>query len=46
MNTVVQLGDQIDGGGRGSGESYGELELLNFMEIIIESFTKVVVFIL
>lgn len=30
--TVVQLGDQVDGGGRGLGESFGELELINFME--------------
>ena len=30
--TVVQLGDQLDGGGRGDGESFGELNLINFME--------------
>lgn len=30
--TVVQLGDQVDGGGRGLGESFGELNLINFME--------------
>ena len=30
--TVVQLGDQVDGGGRGLGESFGELDLINFME--------------
>ena len=29
---VVQLGDQLDGGGRGTGESDGELEIINFME--------------
>ena len=29
---VVQLGDQIDGGGRGIGESVGELAIINFME--------------
>ena len=31
---VVQLGDQLDGGGRGVGESYGELELIEFMDQI------------
>ena len=31
---VVQLGDQLDGGGRGTGESYGELEIIKFMEDI------------
>lgn len=31
---VVQLGDQVDGGGRGIDETYGELKLLNFMEEI------------
>ena len=31
---VVQLGDQLDGGGRGVGESVGELEIINFMEQI------------
>ena len=32
-NTViVQMGDQLDGGGRGENESSGELELINFME--------------
>ena len=30
--TIVQLGDQVDGGGRGEGESFGELNLINFME--------------
>jgi hypothetical protein len=35
LNTVVvQLGDQLDGGGRGKGESYGEIEIINFMEDI------------
>ena len=29
---VVQLGDQLDGGGRGVGESVGELAIINFME--------------
>ena len=29
---VVQLGDQLDGGGRGVGESSGELEIIDFME--------------
>jgi len=29
---VVQLGDQLDGGGRGIGESSGELEIIDFME--------------
>ena len=39
-NTViVQLGDQLDGGGRGSGESYGELDLINFMDRIHEKAT-------
>ena len=33
QNTVVvQLGDQIDGGGRGTGESHGELQIINLME--------------
>lgn len=33
LNTVVvQLGDQLDGGGRGVGESSGELEIIDFME--------------
>jgi len=32
--TVVQLGDQLDGGGRGTGESYGEIELIKFMDRI------------
>ena len=33
QNTViVQLGDQLDGGGRGIGESHGELEIIDFME--------------
>ncbi len=31
---VVQLGDQLDGGGRGVGESFGELSIINFMEEI------------
>jgi hypothetical protein len=31
---VVQLGDQMDGGGRGNGETEGELKLINFMEDI------------
>jgi len=31
---IVQLGDQLDGGGRGNTESYGELELINFMDRI------------
>ena len=31
---VVQLGDQLDGGGRGIGESVGELSIINFMEKI------------
>ena len=35
QNTViVQLGDQLDGGGRGIGESHGELEIIDFMENI------------
>ena len=29
---VVQLGDQLDGGGRGDDESFGELDLINFMD--------------
>ena len=29
---VVQLGDQLDGGGRGVGESSGEIKIINFME--------------
>ena len=37
---VVQLGDQIDGGGRGTGESYGELEIINFMENLHEQAFK------
>ena len=32
--TIVQLGDQLDGGGRGDGESYGEIELIKFMDRI------------
>ena len=36
---VVQLGDQLDGGGRGAGESYGELELINFMDRIHDKAT-------
>jgi len=31
---VVQLGDQLDGGGRGIGDTKGELKLINFMEDI------------
>jgi hypothetical protein len=31
---VVQMGDQVDGGGRGGGDVNGELELLDFMEEI------------
>ena len=31
---VVQLGDQLDGGGRGNGETFGELDLINFMDTI------------
>lgn len=31
---VVQLGDQLDGGGRGTDETKGELELISFMERI------------
>jgi hypothetical protein len=31
---VVQLGDQVDGGGRGVGDTKGELKLLDFMEEI------------
>ena len=31
---VVQMGDQVDGGGRGTGDVKGELELLEFMEEI------------
>lgn len=33
---VVQLGDQLDGGGRGEGDTKGELKLINFMEEINE----------
>lgn len=29
---VVQLGDQVDGGGRGEGDTTGELKLIYFME--------------
>jgi len=29
---IVQLGDQVDGGGRGDTESFGELDLINFMD--------------
>ncbi len=29
---VIQMGDQVDGGGRGEGDVNGELELINFME--------------
>jgi len=29
---IVQLGDQLDGGGRGHTESFGELDLINFMD--------------
>jgi hypothetical protein len=38
--TVVQLGDQLDGGGRGDGESYGELELIKFMDRIHDNASK------
>lgn len=38
--TVVQLGDQLDGGGRGDGESYGELELITFMDRIHDKASK------
>ena len=31
---VVQMGDQVDGGGRGDGDTRGELKLLKFMEDI------------
>ena len=31
---VVQLGDQFDGGGRGEGDTKGELKLIQFMEDI------------
>ena len=31
---VVQLGDQLDGGGRGGEESFGELDLIYFMDRI------------
>ena len=31
---VVQLGDQLDGGGRGLGEAFGEIDLINFMDTI------------
>ena len=33
---VVQLGDQIDGGGRGGKETTGEMKLVEFMETINE----------
>jgi len=38
--TVVQLGDQLDGGGRGTGESYGELDLISFMDDLHEKAVK------
>lgn len=38
--TIVQLGDQLDGGGRGQDESYGELELINFMDRLHDKATK------
>jgi hypothetical protein len=38
--TIVQLGDQLDGGGRGEGESYGELELINFMDRLHDKANK------
>jgi hypothetical protein len=38
--TIVQLGDQLDGGGRGNGESYGELELIKFMDRIHDNASK------
>ena len=31
---VVQIGDQLDGGGRGYSEASGELELINFMDMV------------
>ena len=31
---VVQLGDQVDGGGRGGKETHGEMKLIEFMESI------------
>ena len=37
---VVQLGDQLDGGGRGHQESYGEFSLINFMDRIHEKAEK------
>ena len=38
--TIVQLGDQLDGGGRGDGESYGELDLINFMDRLHDNASK------
>ena len=38
--TVVQLGDQLDGGGRGHGESYGELDIISFMDNIHNKSSK------
>lgn len=38
---IVQLGDQVDGGGRGLGETEGELKLINFMEDINEQAMRV-----
>lgn len=37
---VVQMGDQVDGGGRGETESHGELKILEFMESINEKATR------
>ena len=33
---VIQMGDQVDGGGRGEGDVKGELELIQFMEELNE----------
>ena len=38
---VVQLGDQVDGGGRGVGDTEGELKLINFMEEINQQAIRV-----
>jgi hypothetical protein len=38
---VVQLGDQVDGGGRGVGDTEGELKLVNFMEDINQKAMRV-----
>ena len=37
---VVQLGDQLDGGGRGVGESFGELDLVYFMDRMHDKASK------